>query len=74
MSAAGVKIKVNTVLNDRPNTIDDASNVHHSTTRLPINISLDNTSMLTPTARGEGQRWLLWLLIESVSGAACKPS
>ena len=32
--------------------IDDASNVHHSTTRLPINISLDNTSMLTPTARG----------------------
>jgi len=24
ISAAGVKIKVNTVLNDRPNTIEDA--------------------------------------------------
>ena len=40
------------MLNERPNTIDEANNVHHSTTRLPINISLDNRSMLTPTASG----------------------
>jgi len=51
-NAAGVKIRVSTVLKASPKTIEDASAPHQPTTRLPTIISLPITSMLSPMANG----------------------